>query len=253
MRDPKERFTDRVDDYVAHRPGYPDAVRELLERECGLGPGKVVIDLGSGTGILSRLLLASGARVVGVEPNAAMRAAAERAFAAEPRFVSVAGSAESTGLADASADLATAGQAFHWFDAARTRAELARVLRRPAWVALLWNVRRDTPLGLAYEDMLERFAPDYPAVRARDRAAEGTLHSFFAPSVPRAAHFPHAQRFDLAGLRGRVMSSSYAPKPGQATHEPMMRRLDEIVAEHARDGIVELAYDTVVWYGRLDG
>jgi SAM-dependent methyltransferase len=251
MRDPKERFTDRVDDYVAHRPDYPAGVRELLARECGLGPRSVVVDLGSGTGILSARLLESGARVVGVEPNAAMRAAAERTFAREPRFESVAGSAEATGLGDASADLATAGQAFHWFDASRTRLELLRVLRRPAWVALMWNVRKDTPLGLDYEEMLVTLAPDYPAVRARDRAAEGTLRSFFSPSEPRAVHFDHAQRFDLAGLRGRVMSSSYAPKQGQPTHDAMMKRIEDIFAEHTRDGRVELAYDTVVWLGVL--
>src|SRR5260370_3627962 len=109
MLDPKERFSDRVDDYVRYRPDYPRPFLELLQRECGLGRGRVVADVGSGTGMLTRLLVESGAQVIGVEPNAAMRAAAERALGGEPRFRSVDGSAEATELPDGSVDLITAG------------------------------------------------------------------------------------------------------------------------------------------------
>jgi SAM-dependent methyltransferase len=253
MRDPRDRFSDRVDDYVRCRPGYPQGLVELLMRKCGLAADRVVVDLGSGTGILSAMLLGSGARVIGVEPNAAMRTAAEERFVDEPRFESVDGSAEATGLPDGSADLATVGQAFHWFDPVRTRAELRRVLRPPGWVALVWNMRSSTPFNDAYEAMLEELAPDYPAVRARDRAADGTVHAFFAPYEPSVERFPNAQRFDEAGLRGRLMSSSYAPKPGQPQHEPLMRRMREIFATHARDGHVELVYDTVAYVGTARG
>jgi SAM-dependent methyltransferase len=210
-----------------------------------------VADVGSGTGILSRLLLESGARVVGVEPNAAMRESGQRALAGEARFESVDGSAEATGLPGSSVDTVTVGQAFHWFDAVRARAEFARILRDGRWVALAWNVRASTPLNDDYEAMLERFAPDYPAVRARDRMAESALRAFFAPSDVRVAHFPNRQQFDDAGLRGRLLSSSYAPLPGDPLHEPMLQRLREIFVTHARAGTVELAYDTSVYWGKL--
>ena len=167
MRDPKRRFSDRVDDYVRFRPGYPRALLEFLERMCNLGLGRAVADIGSGTGIWTRLLLESGARVIGVEPNHAMRAAAEGDLGRNDRFVGVDGSAEATGLADASVDLVTSAQAFHWFEPTRTRAEFKRILKPRGAVALIWNQRKDTPLNRDYEVMLERFAPEYAQVRER--------------------------------------------------------------------------------------
>jgi SAM-dependent methyltransferase len=226
-------------------------VIDLLVRECALGPATVVADVGSGTGILSRMLLESGARVLGVEPNAAMRAAAERDLRTWPRFQSVDGSAEATGLEASSVDLVTAAQAFHWFDATRTRAELTRILRSPGFVALLWNNRAPTPFNDDYEAMLERFAPDYANVRERDRAPEPKMRAFFAPAEVHAARFANRQLFDEAGLRGRLMSSSYAPRAGHPMHAPILERLAEIFASHAHNGQVELAYDTIVYWGRL--
>jgi SAM-dependent methyltransferase len=250
-RDPRARFTDRVDDYIRYRPGYPGEVIALLARECGLTAASVVADVGSGTGILSKLLLETGARVVAVEPNAAMRAAAGRDLGGSPRFQSVDGSAEATGLDPSSVDLVTAAQAFHWFDPVRTRAELVRILRSPGSVALVWNDRASTPFNDDYEAMLDRFAPDYASVRERDRSPEPKMRAFFAPAEVHRATFPNRQVFDEAGLRGRLMSSSYAPRPGHPMHEPILARLAEVFAIHARDGKLELLYETVVYWGRL--
>lgn len=249
--DPKARFTDRVADYVRYRPGYPRAVVDLLVAECHLGPRTVVADVGSGTGILSKLLLETGAEVLGVEPNAAMRAAAERDLGDSPRFRSVDGSAEATGLDAASVDLVTAAQAFHWFDPARTRAEATRILRSPGSMVLVWNNRAATPFNDDYEAMLEQYAPDYASVRERDRAPEDKIRAFFAPAEVRSATFPNQQVFDEAGLRGRLTSSSYAPQPGDPLHDRILARLGEIFASHARGGKVTLAYDTIVFWGRL--
>ncbi len=127
--DPTRRFRGRAELYARHRPGYPGEVVTLLEDECGLRAGSVVADLGSGTGILAAMLLARGCRVFGVEPNADMRAEGARALAAQEGFVSVDGRAEATTLPDASVDLVTAAQAFHWFDRPRARAEFARILK----------------------------------------------------------------------------------------------------------------------------
>jgi SAM-dependent methyltransferase len=251
MIDPKERFSDRVDDYARYRPGYPGQLLDLFTKVCGLGPGRVAADVGAGTGILTRMLLESGARAIAVEPNAAMRRAAEEALGGQERCESVDGSAEETRLASASLDLIVAGQAFHWFDPVRTRAEFSRVLKPGGWVVLAWNRRRDDPLGRDYEDLLERFAPDYAYVRTRDRASEPNLHAFFAPQVPMAVKFDNEQRLDEAGLRGRLLSSSYVPRPGHPLYEPMMERLAEIFRRHAQGGRVTLSYDTEVWYGRL--
>jgi SAM-dependent methyltransferase len=121
MTDPTQRFTNRVDPYVRHRPSYPRAVLDLLEKRCALTSAPVVADVGSGTGIPSELFLENGNRLLGIEPNREMREAAERRLGRHPCFTSVAGAAEATTLDDAAVDFVTAGQAFHWLDTEQAR------------------------------------------------------------------------------------------------------------------------------------
>jgi ubiquinone/menaquinone biosynthesis C-methylase UbiE len=162
MTDPKERFTNRVDHYVKYHPSYPCAVLDLLRTECGLTRSSIVADVGSGTGILSELFLNNCNRVLGIEPNKVMREACKRPLARHPLFASVAATAEATTLDDTSADFVTAGQAFHWFDLERARAEFARILKLAGWAVLVWNWRRKstTPFLAAYERLLEAYRTD---------------------------------------------------------------------------------------------
>lgn len=251
--EPTRRFSDRVDDYVRYRPGYPRALLDTLVAETGLGPGSVVADVGSGTGLSSRLLLAAGARVIGVEPNAAMRRAGEELLAQEPRFESVDGTAEATGLPDGAVDLVTAGQAFHWFDLPRARAELARVLRPGGRAALFWNARRTdgSEFLRGYEALLRRFGTDYRQVD-HSRLGRETFERFFAGPYGEWA-FPHAQPLDLDGLRGRLLSCSYAPAPGHPDHEPMLAELARLFERTEEQGRVRIEYDTELYLGSLPG
>src|SRR5450432_356993 len=114
--DPTGRFSNRADNYAKYRPTYPPALIACLEEQLGLRKGRQVADIGSGTGIFTELLLLKGCPVTGVEPNAAMRRAAEGRLAAYERFYSLEGRAEQTGLADRSIDLITVAQAFHWME-----------------------------------------------------------------------------------------------------------------------------------------
>lgn len=252
MIDPTRRFSNRVADYIRSRPSYPPALIDLLRAACGLTPSATVADIGSGTGILTRLLLATGATVYGIEPNDAMRAAAESLIGDQPRFVSVAATAEATTLPPASVDLITAAQAFHWFDRQRTRQEWRHILTPDGWVALIWNDRRPdaTPFLRAYEDLLRRFGTDYQAVNHRniDRAA---LAMFFGGTVHEAT-FPHEQRFDFEGLKGRLLSSSYVPAADDPRAVPMLESLRAIFESFNQGGTVALQYDTRVFYGRLN-
>jgi len=164
--DAKQRFSSRVADYVRYRPGYPFELITLLRAECGLRPGHVIADLGSGTGFLSELFLKNGNRVYGVEPNEAMRQAGEEYLASHDGFVSLNGSAEATTLDNSSVDFITAGQAFHWFEADAARREFRRILKPTGWIVVLWNERQmDTPFASAYEDLLVKYGTDYTRVR----------------------------------------------------------------------------------------
>jgi SAM-dependent methyltransferase len=248
-----ERFSSRVDDYARYRPGYPPPALELLRERCGLVPGAAVADLGSGTGILTQQLLNCGAQVFAVEPNERMRGAAEAQLSRYPHFHSVAGSAEATTLAAGSVDLLVAGQAFHWFDPQRARLEALRVLRPHGWGALLWNERpAEVPPFLAdYEALLRRHAPEYTRITA-SRADVAAMRGFLGAAMEVRA-FPNQQILDFEGLRGRLMSSSYAPEPGSAGYEPMIGMLREVFARHERDGSITMPYSTLVYFGPLRG
>jgi len=247
---PTTRFSNRVEDYVRSRPDYPDAAIDWVVSETGLGPGSRVADLGSGTGLLARSFLQRGMVVFGVEPNAPMRRAGDRELSGFAAFHSVAGTAEVTGLRDASMALATAGQAFHWFEPAATRRELCRVLEPGGRVALIWNTRRldSTPFLRGYESLLERWARDYREVRNLYGSREA-LESIFGPGGWRTGSFEHEQRFDFEGLRARVLSSSYTPPAGDPDREPMLGALRELFDAHASGGAVRFEYDTRVYLG----
>ncbi len=250
--DPTERFSNRVENYINFRPGYPQEVAGLLESECGLTRSSVIADVGSGTGILSEMFLKIGCSVFGVEPNAEMRRAGERLLAGYSGFTSVAATAEASTLADKSVDFVTAGQAFHWFKHNQSRDEFARILKPGGWVVLIWNSRRDasTPFLAAYEDLLKRYGTDYEMLRHRNIGHE-ELRAFFAPNSFTERTFENSQQFDFEGLTGRLLSSSYAPASGHPNHEPMVRALHEIFDRHQEGGKVCFEYDTEVYYGRL--
>lgn len=245
------RFSDRVENYVRYRPGYPPEALEALKNECGLSSKHVIADIASGTGIWTRALLENGNPVFGVEPNADMRRAGERLLAGFPKFTSVAGSAEATTLADESVDFVTSAQAAHWFDRQRARRELGRILKPGGWLVLLWNEREvdTTPFLRDYEHLLVTFGTDYEDVR-HERTTDA-VNEFFDPAPYQERVFAMRQEFDYEGLVGRLLSSSYAPGPGHPKHEPMLKELRRIFDQHAEGGRVAFDYKTRVYFGKL--
>lgn len=251
MIDPTERFSDRAHDYVKARPSYPADVLSVLQAECGLGERSVVADLGSGTGIFTRLLLESGARVYAVEPNDEMRAEAERALGSNPRFSSVRGRAEATTLPAATIDLATAAQAFHWFDVDATRRELHRIVRPGGYVALVWNDRdvKSTSFLRDFEALLVAHCPTYPELQGKADAS-AKFDAVFGSGRWKRSVLPNAQRLDREGLVARVMSASYAPKVGTPARDAIVAALGALHDRYAESGTVRIAYATVVVSGR---
>ena len=247
---PTERFSGRVAEYVRHRPGYPPALYAWLRDAQGLRPSQAIADVGAGTGISAAMFLDAGHRVVAVEPNAAMRAAAIGRLGADPRFDAVDGSAEATGLADASVDVVSAAQAFHWFDQAAIRPEWRRILRAGGWAAVYWNSRRlaGTAFLEGYEALLRAYGTDYDSVSERYED-DDHMRRWFGDGLRGVARFAHSQRLDFDGLRGRLLSSSYAPAAGDPRHAPMLAALRALFDATAVDGHVDFDYDTRVFAG----
>lgn len=248
--DSTKRFSDRVDNYVRYRPGYPVSVIDLLKDKCGLMETAVIADIGSGTGILSELFLQNGNLVYGVEPNDEMRRAAENILSGYTKFTSVKGTAEATTLPDQCADFVTAGQAFHWFDPAQFAAEMRRILQPHGWVVLVWNMRNEagSPFMMAYEALLDQYAIRYQNVT--QKSSHHDIPRVFG-SEPATQTFANEQVFDWAGLLGRSLSSSYAPLSGHPNHKPLVNGLRQLFETYADNGRIHFLYTTRMYYGRF--
>ncbi len=231
--DVTERFSDRVEDYVRGRPGYPRELLDLLE----LGPHSRIADLGSGTGLLSRLFRDAGHTVYGIEPNDSMRAQ-------DPNPHTLKARAEATTLPDASVHAVVAGQAFHWFEPEATKRELRRILKGPRLVAWVWNDRNDeSPLERDYLKLVQEFAPDYQHLRS-DRSDDEFIERFMPM---RKTVFPGHQDLDGPALKARILSSSCMPR-----HDPRLHaRIEVLFQKHAQDGVVRLTHTTRLYQGKL--
>lgn len=246
------RFSSRVDDYIKYRPHYPVEIIDLLSAKCGLTPESVIADIGSGTGILAKLFLENGNPVIGVEPNKEMREGGEHYLAEFGRFTSMDATSEATRLPGRAMDFVVAGQAFHWFDQARTRVEFMRILKDEGVVVLIWNDRRTdtTPFLRAYEALLQEFGTDYNEINHKNVQDKAVFAKFFG-APPFEATFDNVQRFDFDGLMGRLNSSSYVPGRDHPLHAAMAKRAKEIFDAHQQNGKVAFEYDTRVFYGLM--
>ena len=247
---PTERFSNRVENYRRFRPNYPPAVIELIRETTNLPIKVEVADLGSGTGILTRLLLDQGWTVYAVEPNAPMREAAEADLGDRKKFHSIATRAEETTLPDVSVDLITAAQAFHWFDREAAFTEFRRILRPNGWVFLIWNERqKGSPFDHAYHELLAMLGQAFEGVR--DRAEDKRLSTFFRAGTYREARFPNPTPLTWEALLGRFLSSSYVPTEDDPRHAGLVAHLRKIFEEQQRDGRVIMEQTTNVYFGQL--
>jgi SAM-dependent methyltransferase len=233
-----DRFTTRAEAYAAARPSYPPAALAALFAGLGDAGALTVADLGAGTGISSRLLAAAGARVFAVEPNAAMRRAAQP----DPRIEWIDGTAEHTTLAPASVDLVTAFQAWHWFEPEAATAEARRIVRPGGRLAIVYNERDERDAGTAaYGDIVRRYATDGTEGRRAGAVAHG---QGIEPSRTDRVESLNIQRLDREGLHARARSTSYLPQSG-ATAEALHAELDALFERFAAGGRMELHLSTL--------
>jgi len=245
--EPKKRFSSRVENYIKYRPSYPLEIIDFLKEKMILAEDTIIADIGSGTGILTKLFLDNGNQVYGIEPNKDMRAAAERNLQEYTNFSSLEGSAESTGLKGNCINLVIAGQAFHWFDVEEAKREFKRILKPDGNVALIWNNRGKTgsDFDRSYENFTLKYGTDYKEVRKNEK----NVDLFFNYQKETFYNF---QELNFTSFKGRVLSSSYIPLADNPVFPKMILELEDLFNNHQRNGIIRIEYDTELYLGKLE-
>lgn len=235
--------------YAKYRPSYPREILWILDSQIGFTKEKIVADIGSGTGILSRIFLDNGNFVYGIEPNGEMRSFAEKDLTPRyPKFVSLNRLAESTGLPTASVDLIIVGQALHWFDRERARQEFGRILKPTGYVMIVYNERKkDDGMMDDYDRIVDRNASksETPDIDA------DYLTKFFESKDYREFTVANEQSLDFEGLVGRATSASYLPSKGDPGYESLEADLRKLFDDYQHDGKIILRYETVIFLGQL--
>jgi ubiquinone/menaquinone biosynthesis C-methylase UbiE len=238
-----QAFQTAAGDYERARPDYPDEAGRWLAERLDLRPGRTVLDLAAGTGKLTRALVASGARVVAVEPVVAMR---ERLAAALPEVELLDGIAEAIPLDDGRVDAAAVGQAFHWFDGDRALIEIHRVARAGSRLAVVYNRRPlEDPIQAALEAILRPLRGQTPAHGSgswRDAFARTRLWT-----AVEDAELPHVQLLDREGLVARVASISFIADLASERRADVLDQVRALVKGRAEP--IELPYvcELFVW------
>lgn len=245
-------FSGMSDEYDRYRPTYPAAVISALRKDYGLTPEKTVADIGCGTGILSELFLQNGNEVVCIDPNGEMldKARVRLSHFQKARYIKK--FAESTDLTEDSIDFITAGQAFHWFDAERTRLEFKRILKYTGEVVLIWNDRVDMPntFNEEYERICKKFSPEYHGTGS-SALGDKQILKFFNPP-PKTYSFSNAQFLNLEGVLGRYGSASYSVSGGNPDYARTLVEFRQAFLKYQRNGFVQLKHITRMYVGTIE-
>ena len=246
-----QRFSNRVENYVKYRPHYPLEIIDFLKSECNLNENTIIADIGSGTGISTKLFLDNGNKVFGVEPNPEMRKAAENYLKNYTEFESINGTAEKTTLENDSIDMIISGQAFHWFDKEKCKTEFNRILKKDCYLILFWNEKTESNEFMkAYYDLLKIYGTDYEKVNHSLSTDDVAIGNFYSPGNFKKKVFEYQQMLDYKGLEGRLLSSSYIPLDGE-NYDKMIVDLKEMFEKYYENGEVAMYYDTNVYYGKF--
>lgn len=242
----EEKFSGKGELYKRFRPSYP---LSAIEKAASITDREVLADIGSGTGIFTRLLAPYFKKVYAVEPNSDMRSEAEKSFFGT-NTVSLPGTAEETGIAEKSVSLITAAQAFHWFDYKKFKKECKNILKPEGKVLLIWNDRdKESAMIKELYELNRSLCPSFSGF-SRGFDTEKNVSAFFEGKMEKCT-YSNGVLYDEEHFIGRNLSSSYAPGKGSEGYEAYVSALSALFKKYEKSGTVEFPYRTVLYYGGL--
>lgn len=254
MKKNRELFSGKFSAYSKYRPGYPPILLKMMEQHAGLTGKTVVGDIGSGTGILSKMFIENGNTVYGVEPNDEMREYSSLVLRDYPGFHAAKGTGENTGLPDGSIDLIVCAQAFHWLNPDLAGTEFKRVLRERGYTALIWNDRtqEENSFNSDYESICRKFKSFKPKYNSSGRTLidRKVLDNFFKGEYMILEAENH-QDLTMEGVMGRYSSASYAIEPDEPEYNSLLSEMKEAFRKYQKGGIVRIQYATKIFIGTV--
>ena len=249
----EERFAGKAGIYKQFRPTYPKDLIDYLYFHTGFNKNSIIADIGSGTGIFSRLLLEQGNQVYCVEPNENMRQTAEFDLSGFSNYISVNASAENTTIEKASIDFITVAQAFHWFNREAFKSECKRILKDNGKIVIIIN-NRDNEHEVVNKDYIIRAKYAVGDKKGLGRGfTDNLVNGFFKDNIFETQKFENDLLFDEESFIGRNLSTSYAPneKTDPEKYHGFVRELSEFFDEYNSNGILTYPHFTKIYIGRV--
>ena len=244
---PIERFSPLVENYAKYRPGYPEQILFTLEKHFGINNEKIIADIGSGTGQLSKLFVNKYYQTYGIEPNAAMRMVSINEFATYLNFKAIKGTAEQTFLYSESIDLIVAGQSFHWFDNEMSKIEFNRILKHKGIIALIWNERKnETEFMQRYERLLQKHCSNYKINNHKEYDYR-KIKELFSEKKVDLFIFENQQKMDFTAFIGRLKSCSYCPSENDKHYAFLMRGMNKLYENYKCEENITIEYNTLMF------
>lgn len=247
-----EKFTNKVDNYVKYRPGYPQEFIDYLSNELGFSNSSVSADIGAGTGILTRSVAKIVKTLYAVEPNNKMRSACEKGCKNYKNVISINGSAEETTLQDNSIDFITVAQAFHWFDKLNCLKEFKRILKPENKVVLVWNRKAaDDPFVRKSSELYKKYCPDYKGIAGNSDLSPEHYNDFFKNKTCDYRIFDNDLLLSLDNYIGGVLSASYALQESDPNYKEFTDKLMELFHKYSKQEKLLLNNKTHSYAGQV--
>ena len=247
-----ENFTGKADIYSKYRPSYPSELIDYLLGSNSINENSVIVEIGSGTGILTRQFLEKGLSVLAIEPNQDMRLHAEQSLKQFDQFISLNATAEHTTLEDKCADLIIAAQAFHWFDKEKFKKECKRILKEDAKVSLIWN-SRDSSSSLVSENeqICRKYCPKFYGFSGGIGEDQEVFTDFYRNGKFKFVTFQNDLILNYEEFLGRNLSASYSPLKTDKEYTDFVSAITELFEKYSNQGRIVLPTITRSYLGNV--